>query len=198
MHLGAATTLVPALVQVRMVSITPGSISSGHENGRQDERILHSEDDSAIKFLLGSFISIDIIPCASTSLSPFLQLDHKLMLERADIYLENLTGCSNWAIIFIFEITLLDKWKKESEEAHKLSIVELAKRGGQIEERLQERLADIEKKSSIRASSGDTFGTLPATTYTEITKIFALSAMTYGIAETTKEPARVLDLYLTI
>jgi hypothetical protein len=31
------------------------------KTGGKDERTLHSEDDAAIRFLLGSFISIDII-----------------------------------------------------------------------------------------------------------------------------------------
>jgi hypothetical protein len=42
-------------------SIPPGSNRSGQENRGQDERTLHSEDDAAIRFLLGCFISIDII-----------------------------------------------------------------------------------------------------------------------------------------
>jgi hypothetical protein len=178
MHLAAAANLVPALVQARKTSITAGS---DHIDRQQEESTLDSEDDSAIRFLLGSFISFDIISCASTRSSPFLGLDHKLILERAGIHLENLTGCENWAMVFIFEISLLDKWKKEAERAYKLSIVELTKRGSQIEERLQERLADIENrpKSSIGASSGNSSGILSASVHTEITKIFALSAMTY-------------------
>jgi hypothetical protein len=103
MHLTAAPTLVPALVHAQMTSITVGS---GRRDRQQEERILDSEDDSAIRFLLGSFISIDIISCASTRSSPFLGLDNKLILERAGIHLENFTGCKNWAMVFIFEISL--------------------------------------------------------------------------------------------
>jgi hypothetical protein len=32
------------------------------------------------------------------------------MLERAGIQLESLTGCRNWAMVIIFEISLLDKY----------------------------------------------------------------------------------------
>ena len=179
MHLGAAATLVPALVNARMVLITTDSASSGHGNKSQDEIILHPEDDSAIRFLLGSFISLDIISCASTRSSPFLELDHKHTLERAGICLEDFTGCRNWAMLFIFEISLLDKWKKEAEKNHKLSIVELTKRGAQIEHRLRERLADIEDEASTGGCSRNTSGMLSASTHIEVTKIFALSALTF-------------------
>jgi hypothetical protein len=164
MHLAAASTLIPTLVH--MVSISPSSTSSGHENRRQD--------DSAIRFLLGSFILIDIISCATMRSSHILELDHKIMLERVGIRLENLIGCRNWVITFIFEISLLDQWKREAEKVYKLSIVELAKRGRQIEERLQVKLAGIENEASSNTS-----GISLESTYTEITKIFALSALTY-------------------
>jgi hypothetical protein len=178
MHLSAAATLVPALVRAQIASVTPDLISLGHENRKHEDIILYTEDDSAIRFLLGSFISIDIISSASTRSGLFLDLDHQLILERAGIHLENLIGCRNWAMIFILEISLLDKWKKEAEKAHRLSITELTKRGSQIEERLRKMLTDIENKPLIRSFSRNT-ERLSMSTYTEITKIFALSAMTY-------------------
>jgi hypothetical protein len=49
------------LYRHRGASIPPGSNRSGQENRGQDERTLHSKDDAAVRFLLGSFISIDII-----------------------------------------------------------------------------------------------------------------------------------------
>lgn len=179
MHLSAAATLVPALADVQMASITPGLTISGNKTRREDERILYSENASAIGFLLGSFLFLDIISCASTRSDHLLQLDHKLLLEHAEINLESITRCRNWAIIVIFEISLLDRWKREAEKAQKLSIVELAKCGGQIEERLRERLADIENKPSIGFSSENNSRTSLAFTYTEVTKIFAFAAMTY-------------------
>jgi len=179
MHLRTAAILVPILVQAQMASIIQGPADSGRRNEQQDEELLCSEDNSAISFLLGSFISIDIISCASIRSSPFLKLDHNLLLERGSIHLEDLIGCQNWVIILISEISLLDTWKKEAEKTQKLSIGELAKRGRQIEQRLREKLADIENTPSIRASSGNLSEMLSASTCTEITKIFALSAITY-------------------
>ena len=178
MHLGAAAALVPALARAQIASSTPGPIILNHENHPQDEKFLHSEDSSAATFLLGSFLSFDIISCASTRSSHFLLLDHKVMLESAEIRLESLTGCRNWAMLFIFEISLLDKWKKEAEKGHRLSILELTKRGSQIRRRLWDRLVDTENVP-FGSSQGNNPGIISASTSTEITKIFALSAMTY-------------------
>ena len=179
MHLSAASTLVPALANIRMGSITPGSTISDHGNRQQGERILHSENASAIRLLLGSFLSFDIIACASTRSDHLLQLDHKFLLENTEINLESITGCRNWVMVLIFEISLLDRWKKEAEKAQKLSIVELTKRGSQIEERLRKRLADTENKPSIGSSTDNNSGILLASPYNEVTKIFAFAAMTY-------------------
>lgn len=118
---------------------------------------------------------MDIISCASTRSSPFLQLNHIFLLERAEIGLEYLTGCMNWAMVFILEISLLDTWRREAEKAHKLSIVELTNRGSQIEERLRGRLANIENQPSTGISLERTL----EPPCVQITRIFALSALTY-------------------
>ncbi|KAH6675756.1 fungal-specific transcription factor domain-containing protein [Halenospora varia] len=179
-HLRAASTLIPALVRlVQMASIAQVPINSGRRNEQQHKKLLHSEDDSAIRFLLGSFISMDIISCASTRSSPFLELDHKLILERAGIELENLNGCKNWIMVLTFEISQLDTWRRKADKTQSLSLRDLVKRGGQIEERLQEKLANIENEPSIGVSIGNTSGIVSMSASTEITKIFALSATTY-------------------
>jgi hypothetical protein len=174
MHLRAATALVPPLVQAQIASITA---RKDHINEQQDRVISHP--DTSISFLLGFFISMDIISCASTRSSQLVTLDHKLMLEIGETNLANLTGCSNWAMVFIFEISLLDKWREEEKKAHKLSLIELTERGRQIEERLWRRLANIENEPSKRAPVNSHLRMLPDSIKTEITRIFALSAITY-------------------
>lgn len=84
-------------------------------------------------------------------------------------------------MIFIFEISLLNNWKKEAEKARKLSITELAKRGHEIERRLQKKLAAIDSTLSpwTGTSLGNASETVLAPTSIEITRIFALTAMTY-------------------
>ncbi|KIN02836.1 hypothetical protein OIDMADRAFT_119171 [Oidiodendron maius Zn] len=169
-HLDGAAALVPALAQALTASITPAS----RYNNRQTFQNVEVAA-SGIRFLLGSFIFLDIISCASTRSSHFLELDHKLMLGLDSIQLENIMGCSNWVVTFIFEISLLDGWKRKAEKAQKLSAIELTKRGKQIDVGLRKRLADDDNRPSREHFSD---GASPSTSI-EITRIFALSAMTY-------------------
>lgn len=176
-HLRAANTLIPALVgQVQKSTMIQRTIHSGSRHEQHHETLLHSEYDSAIRFLLSSFLSMDIVSCASTRSSLSLELDHKLMLERDGICLENLNGCKKWVLVLILEISQLDTWKKLADKTQKLSIVDLVKRGGQIEKRLREELANIETSASTTAFLDNSSEMV---TSTEITKIFALSAITY-------------------
>ena len=145
----------------------------------QDEDILLPGNDTVIKFLLGSLVSFDIIASASTRSDQFFHLDHKLVLERAGIRLEDLFGCSNWAMILIFEISWLDQWKKDAKKANKLSISELTKRGRKLEQRLQEKLANMEHFSSTGSSLVRPPGMMHLPPAIEMTKVYALSAVTY-------------------
>jgi hypothetical protein len=142
---------------------------------RQDRLVSHPS--TSISFLLGFFIHMHIVACASTRSSQFLIYDHILLLETGNIQLEDFTGCSNWAIILISEISSLDQWKKEEEDANRLSLIQLTKRGRQIEERLLSGLTSIENDSLKRAPV-DSYQRLDSIK-TEITRIFALSAVTY-------------------
>jgi hypothetical protein len=180
-HLHPVATLVPILV--RVLPITPessDSSSSEDEHGGQDMRSLSTEDNAAIKFLLGAFIWLDILSCVSTGSKPFLSLEHGFVLESGGIRLEELVGCENWAAILVFDISVLDNWKRELERSHKLSIAELAKRGALIEERLKEKLAEtsIQEPIPMGDFSRKAMRFLRSST-TDITKIFALSALTY-------------------
>jgi hypothetical protein len=93
------------------------------------------------------------------------------MLEKAGIHLEDLTGCKNWAMMAILKISLLDKWTNEAEKANRLSLLELIKRGREIEDHLREMI-HADNRSLSKSSLRDTSNA-------EVTKIFALSAMTY-------------------
>jgi hypothetical protein len=97
-----------------------------------------------------------------------LKLDHELAPETFDLHLESIISCENSVMKIIFEISLLNNWKKEAENTNKLSVVELAKRGGQIEQRLSQRLADSECTPSTRLAL-----------YAEANRIFLLAAFTY-------------------
>lgn len=178
-HLRTACSIVPTLLQARMPLTKLDSTSPDCTSDQPQEITLHPEGDCAIDVLLGSFISFDIISSASTRSTPFLNINHLQVLDTLEISLESLIGCRNSVMALILEISLLDKWKKEAQGAHKLSIVDLAKRGGQIQERLRQELAAIEDIPSAGPSLCNPSGIIRAPTHPEISKVFALSAVTY-------------------
>lgn len=130
--------------------------------------------------MLGSFIALEAIFCASTRSKPLFDIDHKLLLRALDIDSGCYIGCDNDIMVLIFEISELDDWKKQASESQKLSIVELANRGSRIEKRLYQKLGEIENSS---ASAGQYVHNNPrlflALTYSNINQICALSAIVY-------------------
>ncbi|KAL2751782.1 hypothetical protein ACRALDRAFT_1073110 [Sodiomyces alcalophilus JCM 7366] len=134
---------------------------------------------SAIVFLLDSFISFDIISCASTRGPPFLDINHAQTLKNFDIPMENFSGCRSSVMGLISDVSLLDRWRNESQAASRLSIVDLAKRAGQIEERLRQELAEITRDMQLTAAAespkADTAGMHSA----QISQLFALAAIIY-------------------
>lgn len=199
MHLRAANAFIPALVQAQ---ITPIEEGIQYTQDHPDTVTSNSMIRLATGFLLGFLVYIDIISCASTRSSPILSLDHELILTRGKIDLHTLIGCDNWAMVFIFEISRLDKWQEEENKARKLSLLELTNRGREIEGRLKRRLADgdnILSCSGMRGDVDDSYvsrasTTTPRTTTSSPTAlpdhtcrpgrrsttwILALSAMTY-------------------
>lgn len=137
-----------------------------------------TKDNDSVNFLLGSFIALDILSCASTRWTPLLEINHAEVLEMLDISLESILGTQNSILQGILEISLLDRWKRESQAAHKLSIVKLARRSEQIEARLLQELAAPDDSSAMASGkhNGEAVANSPPD---EISRIFALSAITY-------------------
>ena len=175
-----AANLIPALVQARIPLTIPDATGPAYSRGQSDEPGPSPEDRRAADFLLGSFISLDIIAAASTRRAPFLEIDHVQALDRLEIPLENLVGCRNSIMALICEVSALDRWKKESEGARKLSIIDLAKRGGQLEERLRQELASLEKMPVAEPSLwGPSAIPGASSTHPGISKAFGLAAIAY-------------------
>ena len=137
------------------------------------------EQDGATCLLLGSFISLDILACASTRSTPILEIDHIQVLTRLGITTGRIIGCQNSVMALIYEIILLENWKVESQANHTLSIVELAKRGTHIEHRLRQQLANLDSTKSIpqRASFSPMVQSIPS--QITATKAYALAAIAY-------------------
>lgn len=142
---------------------------------------LTPEQDGATCVLLGSFISLDILACASTRSAPFLEIDHIQALSQLEITMERMMGCETSVMSLIFEITELDRWKAESQASHKLSIVELAKRGLHIEQRLRQELANLNVSSTQSLPQPSNHPSVIHATPSHViaTKAYALAAIIY-------------------
>lgn len=146
---------------------------------QQQRKMTGLRDATEAQTLLGSFILFDIMACASTRSSPSLNLDHQRVLKTSGINLEDLFGCENRVVSLILDVVHLDNWRKRNENTYQLSMVELVKRGAKIEDNISQYIESIESsKNLVSDVSGRRSNTL-STAQTEITAIFALSALTY-------------------
>ncbi|KAH6674829.1 C6 transcription factor [Halenospora varia] len=179
-YLLTASTLISPYVQAWMKPTTPGSIDLDDGPRQLQERDMLFQDDTGTRVLLGSFISFDIMACASTRSQPSLGLDHQRILETLGIDLGSLFGCANQVMVLIFETALLDNWKREAEQNRQLSMIELVKRGSKIEERLQQEIGNLERTHSLEELNlEESSGNNLLASQDEITNIFALSTLTY-------------------
>lgn len=167
----SANCLIPKLIQIRLSRGSKDSSVSAATGG-------NSSENGPANFLLGCFIALDVLSSVSTRWTPMLEINHAEVLDTLDINLEGVLGCRNSVIQLILEISLLDRWKKDSQAARKLSILGLAKRSERIEARLVQELTDLDKESATvgQDQNLDSSGTAAVT---EISRIFALSAITY-------------------
>lgn len=180
MHLNGASACLPALVRAATQAMTMSLKGSESLQCSQDafKSIYMFEDHSTINFHLGHFVAFDILACISTRSTLFLNLDHKDILRRdaLGIDLRTIIGCENWVMQILFDIAKLDTWKRNAQKAKKLSIVELANHGSQIDLQLQSKFAELRAPSSSNSSIEPLAS---SQVHLEITEIFALSAMTY-------------------
>ncbi|EAW21019.1 fungal specific transcription factor domain-containing protein [Aspergillus fischeri NRRL 181] len=173
-----AARLIPGLLEAR-TPLKPKPAGSDHTNPPHHIETLSPDDHCATGVLLGSFISLDIIASASTRRPPFLNIDHAQVLRNPCISLESIIGCSNSVMALIFEISSLDRWKEESQAIRKLSIIDLAERGRQIEERLRQELADMDTLPETSPSLLNRSKVLSVPADPDVNRLFALSALIY-------------------
>ncbi|KAL5363157.1 putative C6 transcription factor [Aspergillus floccosus] len=143
------------------------------------EETLSPGDHDAASVMLGSFVSLDIISSASTRRPPFLNIDHAQALQNPSVSLEGIMGCRNSVMALIFEISLLDRWKEESQAVHKLSIIDLAERGRRIEERLRQELVDTKTLTDTCPTLLSHSGVLSGPANPDVNRLFALAALIY-------------------
>jgi hypothetical protein len=169
-HLKAAASLVPRLVQAqRSLRIT----------NMHDPDCIWQEDQTTVAFLLGGFLWVDILSSISLRSKPLLELSHESLLAQ-DSTLIKMFGCDSRTLLLLVKINKLDNWKKEREKSGILSVVELAKRGAEIEVEL-EQVLQMPLKPPTNAPGSTRLAALssPQGACSEFSRIFALAATTY-------------------
>lgn len=173
--------MLPTLVNARHV---PSTLELG-DHGCGVDRYRHSglspDLSRSCCVMLGSFISFDIIAAASTRGESFLDVDHLKELENLGTPVQSMMGCRSTVMALICEVTTLDRWKKTAQAAHKLSIVDLVKRGARIEERLWQEVGSNSPRNSSQSSPGSTPPWEPSAppTHPGINKVYALAGIIY-------------------
>lgn len=107
---------------------------------------------------------------------PLLLPSCRNVLETGRIDVAHITGCENWILLRISEITALLSWKKDSQRLGCLSMRDLAQRATTIEKRLLEKKGERSTKTSNASPSSfiiDVCGVHA------VTEIFVLAALTY-------------------
>ncbi|KAB2571846.1 ustiloxin B cluster transcription factor ustR [Lasiodiplodia theobromae] len=103
---------------------------------------LSYESSAALKFVTTAFIWIDALSRISTGTTPIFHSHRHLLSTHASIIqLDQLTGCANWVLSHILAIAALDRWKKDQQRSHRLSLRELAARAAAIETQLMSTAA---------------------------------------------------------
>lgn len=142
---------------------------------------------AAAKVLLSQMVWFDIVGLVSTGYGPSLGINHAFLLDSNVFDLKETSGCENWVAKSLYEIHALRTWKAEEVGAQRLSIIELAERGGAILEILKQRIAAIEvdlvpnTETQKRFNDGDdSAGAVPLEQdFKKVTMAYAIAAVIY-------------------
>lgn len=106
--------------------------------GRDCTQHIWSPYQAGLRFSAGLLVFIDVVASTARQEAPRLLSYHPDILSRTDdggavvsdveVRLSNITGCRNWVIRSIAEISALASWKREQSKANSLSVVELVDR----------------------------------------------------------------------
>lgn len=100
----------------------------------------------ASKVLLGYFLWFDVLAATCSDNGPLLPVDHDSLLECAAVDIGQITGCENWVLKCLRNITALSRWRSEAVSLGTLSIFELGRRATAIQEELRESLLVSQQK----------------------------------------------------
>jgi C6 transcription factor Pro1 len=128
-----------------------------------DEDSLSFEYVGALQFLTNILAMFGIFSCISVGPASSFTEYRYLLEQEGLIQMEKITGCKNWVLLAILQVGELDKWKREEQEHHRLSLKDLGTRATAIEGMIE---------TGLRESSGGALTDL-------VTSIYATSTLTY-------------------
>ncbi|RYP42842.1 hypothetical protein DL768_010195 [Monosporascus sp. mg162] len=171
-HLLAGKALIPELVHGwalvpksgRFASSVWSMLDASQFSATHDEDSLSFEYVGALQFFTNILAMFGIFSCISIgpALSSFAEYRY-LMDQDGMIQMDQIIGCKNWVLLAILEVGELDKWKREEQHNHRLSLKDLGTRAMAIEGMIE---------TGLRESSGSALVDL-------ITSIYATSTLTY-------------------
>ena len=148
-HLMAAPKIFPFL----RTYCTHTVVLDASETPKSSLPRLSLADHAAVEFFNGVIIWLDILGSASTGLRPqYADICSDGLGDNSKLQLRKITGCENWTMVLIREIAVLLDWKHEMSERKALSVLELARRGVSIHQRLD---AGINKLDAERDQYSD-------------------------------------------
>ena len=96
-----------------------------------------------MRFLIDTFISINIIECVSTQSSPGIR--SQAFIVNHDINLQPISKLREVVDSLVLEFSKLDTQKNDAKSPYKLGFLEFSRRGDLIEHNLQKELGHINK-----------------------------------------------------
>jgi hypothetical protein len=155
---------------------SPQSTSNDDEiatNSRTNEILLPLNEIAGLDFFIKVYIWADVFRSASVgaNTSDGNQFPYLPYLIDDRIRVDEIMGCRNWTMIAINEISILESWKKEMQRSRSLSVPTLARKAGEIEERLIMGLESVRKNQDDRTTSDHECNL--------VTEIYALAALIY-------------------
>lgn len=146
LHLNAVTSTLSQLPpETALMSQDPRDdpqLDQMHEYLKFSE----NKDRYGLQFLITATLWFDILSCVSTGKVPALPYNQWLRIPELDT--AGIMGCQNWIMSLIGDLACLQQWKDNSIKSGLLSTRELAVKGQQIENALEDGLThlDLNKK----------------------------------------------------
>ncbi|RYP10995.1 hypothetical protein DL764_000292 [Monosporascus ibericus] len=171
-HLLAGKALIPELVHGwalvpksgRFASSVWSMLDASQFSAAHDEDSLSFEYVGALQFLANILAMFGIFSCISIGPASSSFAEYRYLMDQDGmIQMDQTIGCKNWVLLAILQVGELDKWKREEQENHRLSLKDLGTRAMAIEGMIE---------NGLRESSGSALVDL-------VTSIYATSALTY-------------------